>query len=206
MALRAVVYHTAVVKRGSCKIVRIMANAAVGGGWNVNIRFTHRIRAVVTRCAIARDTTVIECRVGETHRIAMAGIALFIGGNVVSVFTRCDNTVMAGAAIAGDARVIIRTVRRERHKRLGVVAGIALGGGCLVERGLADRSHAVVAATARSKNFEVINKRHLRKANDRVTGLARVASRQVVAGFTANEPAVALGASRVQTAVVEVCG
>lgn len=148
MALRAIVDDTGVIEDAFCEVIGVVTNAAIGACRNVNVRFARRVRAIVARRTIASNTAVVERWIGEAHCIAVAGIAFLIGCHMVGVLTGCDNAVMARTAVAGNACVIIRPVRRNRHKRFGVVASIALGGGVLVKRRLPYGDHAVVAATA----------------------------------------------------------
>lgn len=204
MALRTIVHYVAVVKGTSRKIAGVVADPTIRGRWYVYFRFTRRIGAVVAGRAVAGNGAMVERRIGEAHRIAMADVALLVSGYVVRSLAGRDDAVVAGAAIAGNTGVIVGAVGRGGDEFFGVVAGVALGGRDLVEDRLADRSDTVMAAAAGTENFCVIDKRYRRKTNHRVTRLAGVPRRQVITGLAADQSAVALGAGRIQTIVIEV--
>jgi len=84
---------------------------------------TGRVCAVVTACTIARDVDVIE--VGRCPaRCRMTVIAVVAADNMIGIFARCDDAIMAGTTAADDIEVIDRENGRERVCRMTVLTGI----------------------------------------------------------------------------------
>ena len=157
----------------------VVTHAAIVGDGGMIGYFARRGRAVVTGLTRGRYGAVVE-NDGEKiiHDVTqVTGIA----GDDMSVFlTGGDYTVVANFAILGNACVVITAVRCQFEKSRGIVTVVTFGVGCGVSAGFADGPHTVMAFTAFTKHFQMIDKRGNGKAKRRMTHLTQIAGGHVI--------------------------
>lgn len=97
-----------------------------------------------------------------------------------------DDAVMTGVAAAGNAAMIETAVGLELEKMRGIVAGIAFDLGRHVKLGFADSAITVVAFTAPTQHFTMVDVRNDVETEWRVAYLAQAARGHVILRLAAN--------------------
>jgi hypothetical protein len=90
------------------------------------------------------------------------------------------SAVVAHAATTRNTRMIKTAIQRQLQKMAGIMAAIAFDDRRQVKFGLADGQYTVMAATATSKNFEVVHTGDNGKTKGCMTALAHITGTEVI--------------------------
>ena len=140
---------------------------------------THNVRTGVVGVGIqetGRGMTVTAFGVGNR---VIAGRRIVLCG----CLTRSHSTVVATAAYPGYTRMIEAAVRIQLQKSGGIVAVIAFGFRRRMEWGFADGQYSVMAFTALSKHFLMIDEGGSGESKRGMAGLAHITGGVVIRHF-----------------------
>lgn len=116
----------------------------------------------------------------------MTEAALSFSDQVPHILARGRRSIVASGAGAGIGAMVKAAIRQAIQEMNGIVAFIALLGGRKMELRHAYGQNTIVAFTAASKDFLMIDREDRGKSKRRMTRLAGIAGREVIRRFPWN--------------------